>query len=136
MLYAKPKKEALAIHERAVNKYNTQYQKMEKLGIQLYERRQDSVSLIHEIEFLVNSIANRPKEFEKKISDIQAAREKFRETEAYAAEAIEAAVKSGAAVAASPGWPEGLRWPAWHQRRPCGLQQPLELPLPELRYLL
>lgn len=70
MLYAKPKKEALAIHERAVNKYNTQYQKMEKLGIQLYERRQDSVSLIHEIEFLVNSIANRPKEFEKKISDI------------------------------------------------------------------
>ena len=100
MLYAKPKKEALAIHERAVNKYNTQYQTMEKLGTQLYERRQDSVSLIHEIEFLVNSIANRPKEFEKKISDIRAAREKFRETEAYAAEAMEAAVKSGAAVAA------------------------------------
>lgn len=100
MLYAKPKKEALAIHERAVNKYNTQYQKMEKLGNQLYKRRRDSITLIHEIEFLVNSIANRPKEFDKKISDIQAAREKFRETEAYAAEAMEAAVKSGAAVAA------------------------------------
>ena len=100
MLYAKPKKEALAIHERAVNKYNTQYQKMEKLGNQLYERRRDSITIIHEIEFLVNSIANRPKEFDKKISDIQAAREKFRETEAYAAEAMEAAVKSGAAVAA------------------------------------
>ena len=98
MLYAKPKKEALAIHERAVNKYNTQYQKMEKLGNQLYERRRDSITIIHEIEFLVNSIANRPKEFDKKISDIQAAREKFRETEAYAAEAMEAAVKSGAAV--------------------------------------
>lgn len=100
MLYAKPKKEALAIHERAVNKYNTQYQKMERLGNQLYERRRDSITLIHEIEFLVNSIANRPKEFDKKISDIQAAREKFRGTEAYAAEAMEAAVKSGAAVAA------------------------------------
>lgn len=100
MLYAKPKKEALAIHERAVNKYNTQYQKMEKLGNQLYERRRDSITIIHEIEFLVNSIANRPKEFDKKISDIQAAREKFRETEAYPAEAMEAAVKSGAAVAA------------------------------------
>lgn len=100
MLYAKPKKEALAIHERAVNKYNTQYQKMEKLGNQLYERRRDSITLIHEIEFLVNSIANRPKEFDKKISNIQAAREKFRETEAYAAEAMETAVKSGAAVAA------------------------------------
>lgn len=100
MLYAKPKKEALAIHERAVSKYNTQYQKMEKLGRQLYEWRRGSVTLIHEIESLVNSIANRPKEFEKKISNIQAAREKFRETEAYAAEAVEAAVKSGAAVAA------------------------------------
>ena len=41
MLYTKPKKEALAIHERAVNKYNTQYQTMEKLSTQLYERRQD-----------------------------------------------------------------------------------------------
>ena len=100
MLYAKPKKEALAIHERAVSKYNVQYQEMEKLGSQLYERRQDSITLIHEIELLVNSIANRSKEFEKKISDIQTAREKFRGTEAYAAEAMEAAVKSGAAVAA------------------------------------
>lgn len=100
MLYAKPKKEALAIHERAVTKYNAAYQKMERVGNRLYDKRRDCVTLIHEIEFLVNSIANRPKEFEKKISDIQAARQKFRETETYAAEALEAAVKSGAAVAA------------------------------------
>lgn len=100
MLYAKMKKEAFAIHERAVNKYNTQYQKMEKLGNQIYERRQDSITLIHEIEFLVNSIANRSKELDKKISDIHAAKEKFRETEVYAAEALEAAVKSRVAVAA------------------------------------
>lgn len=100
MLYAKPKKEALAIHERAVNKYNTQYQKMEKLGNQLYERRQDSITLIHEIELLVNSIANRPKEFDKKISDIHVAREKFRKTEEYAKEAAKSAAKSGAGVVA------------------------------------
>ncbi len=100
MLYAKPKKEALAIHERAVTKYNATYQKMEQVGGRLYDKRCDCVTLIHEIEFLVNSIANRPKEFEKKISEIQAAREKFRETETYATEAMEAAVKSGVSVAA------------------------------------
>ncbi len=100
MLYAKPKEEALAIHERTVTKYNSAYQKMEPAGGRLYDKRCDCVTLIHEIEFWVNSIANRPKEFEKKISEIQAAREKFRETEAYAVEAMEAAVKSGVSVAA------------------------------------
>ena len=139
MLYAKPKKEALAIHERAVSKYNVQYQEMEKLGSQLYERRQDSITLIHEIELLVNSIANRPKEFEKKISDIQTAREKFRGTEAYAAEAIGSGrwrPPSSPGLLLQPELPEGLRWPAWHQRRPCGLRQPLERPPPEPQYLL
>lgn len=100
MLYAKPKKEALAIHARAVEKYNSAFQDMEKLGNQLYQKRRDSVSLICEIEALVNSIANRPKEFDKTISDIRAAREKFQETETYAAEALGAAVKSGASIAA------------------------------------
>lgn len=100
MLYSKPKKEALAIHKRAVEKYNATYHKMEKLGGCLYDKRCSCVTLIHEIEFLVNSIANRPKEFESKISEIQTAREKFRETEAYAVEAMDSAVKSGVSVAA------------------------------------
>lgn len=100
MLYAKPKKDALAIHERAVSKYNAALQKMERLGGRLYEKRCDCVTLMHEIEFLVNSITNRPKEFEKKISDIQAEQKKFQETEAYATEAREAAVKSGISAAA------------------------------------
>lgn len=100
MLYVKPKKEALVIHEKAVAKYNVAFQKMEQLGSHLYGKRCDCVTLIHEIESLVNSIANRPKEFEKKISEIQAAREKFHETETYAAEAMDAAVKSGVSVAA------------------------------------
>ena len=100
MLYAKPKNEALAIHERVVSKYNVAFQKMERLGGHLYEKRCDCVTLLHEIEFLVNSIANRPKEFEKKISEIQAEQKKFQETKAYAAEAMEAAVKSGISVAA------------------------------------
>ncbi|MCM1148464.1 MAG: hypothetical protein NC319_00040 [Butyricicoccus sp.] len=100
MLYVKPKKEALAIHEKAVVKYNSAFQEMEKLGNRLYDKRLDCVALIQEIELLVNSIANRPKEFEKKFSEIEEASKKFKETEAYAVEAMEATIKSGASVAA------------------------------------
>ena len=100
MLYSKPKKDALAIHERAVNKYNMVFKKIEASGNRLYERRQDSVLLIREVESLINSIANKPKEFDKKISDIQAERMNFQDTEKYAAEAMNAAVKSGIGVAA------------------------------------
>lgn len=100
MLYTKAKKEALSIHEHAVKKYNDTYQTMQKTGSHLYSLRQDSVKLIQEIELLLNSIANKPKEFEKTISNIQAEQKKFRDTEEYAAEAMEATVKSGISVAA------------------------------------
>lgn len=100
MLYVKAKEEAFTIHGRAVSKYNEEHQKMVQKGNQLYRQRRDSVFLIHQIELLVNSIANRPKEFETKITDFQAAREKFRKTEEYAAEALEAAVKAGSTIAA------------------------------------
>ena len=127
MLYAKPKKEALTIHERAVSKYNLAFQKMERLGGRLYEKRCDCVTLLHEIEFLVNSIANRPKEFEKKISEVQAEQKKFQETEAYAAEAMEAA----AASALPPAWLAELLWPVWHLLPLCGWLRPLGRPPPE-----
>lgn len=100
MLYTKAKKEALSIYEHAVEKYNNTYQTMQETGSRLYSLRQDSVKLIQEIELLLNSIANKPKEFEKTISDIQAEQEKFRDAEEYAAEAMKAAVKSGISVAA------------------------------------
>ena len=70
MLYTKAKKEALSIYEHAVEKYNNTYQTMQETGSRLYSLRQDSVKLIQEIELLLNSIANKPKEFEKTISMI------------------------------------------------------------------
>ena len=100
MLYTKAKKEALSIYEHAVEKYNNTYQTMQETGSRLYSLRQDSVKLIQEIELLLNSIANKPKEFEKTISDIQDEQKKFRDAEEYAAEAMKAAVKSGISVAA------------------------------------
>lgn len=100
MLYSRPKNEAIAIHEKAVAKYNTAYEQIQKKGSQLYEERQDSLALIHEIEMLVSSISNSPKEFSSKLADIRAEREKFRQTEEYAKESMDAAIQSGAGVAA------------------------------------
>lgn len=100
MLYTKAKKEALSIHEHAVKKYNHTYQTMQETGTHLYSLRQNSVKLIQEIERLVNCIANKPKEFEKTISEIQTEQKKFRDTEEYAAEAMSSAVKSGLSAAA------------------------------------
>lgn len=99
MLCAKQKKMALDIHEKAVDKYNDAFHKMERLGGTLNERRQECRLLIQEIEILINSIANQPRKFEKKISGIQAEQVKFKKTEEYAAKAMKATVKSAALVA-------------------------------------
>lgn len=96
----KHKKEAIAMHERAVSKYNIALQEMERQGKRLYEKRCESVTLICEVEFLVNSIANRPKKYEKKISKIRTEQKRFRETESYVKEAMKAAVNSGVSIVA------------------------------------
>lgn len=95
MLYKKSKDEALKLHERAKNKYDSTYKETDKLGEQLYTSRKDCVGLIQKIEDLINSISNNPKEFEKELSEIHTERKNFQETEKFAAEAFEAAVKSG-----------------------------------------
>lgn len=100
MLYGKAKKEALAIHKRAVDKYNITLMKQKTSGEQLYKRRKESILLINEVKLLVNSIANQPKEFDSKISDTQIEQKKFQETEKYAEETFEAAFASGIGVAA------------------------------------
>ena len=100
MLFLEAKKEALAIHEGAVKKYNTTLENFQREGEQLYLSRQLSVAAITEIEFLINSIANTPKEFEKKLFAIEVERIKFRQTEEYAAEAYQTAIKGGAGMAA------------------------------------
>ena len=71
MLYKKPKNDAMEIHERAVKKYNAEYEKMQGCGVFLYQKRRECVRLIEEIEAFVSGIANSPKEFEKNLLDIQ-----------------------------------------------------------------
>lgn len=100
MLYSGVKKDALKIHKKAVDKYNLLLEKMNKGCESLYEKRRSSVSLISNIEALINAIANSPKEFEASLLRIQAERTNFRKTETYAKEAYQSAVKSGASFAA------------------------------------
>lgn len=99
MLYKKPKNDALEIHERAVKKYNAEYEKMQGCGVFLYQKRRECVRIIEEIETFVSSIANSPKEFDKNLLDIQAEKEKFHSTEEYGKEAVSSSVKSGVGVA-------------------------------------
>ena len=71
MFYNKAKKEALSTHESAVNEYNKTYKSLENGCKDLYEKRKNSIELIREIEVLINSIANHPKEFEKNLLEIE-----------------------------------------------------------------
>lgn len=100
MLHSEQKKEALEIYDKAVQKYNATYNEMTKNCGILYEKRQSSVSIIEAVNILINSIANSPKEFESKLTRIEQEKEEFRKTEEYATEAYDAAIKSGAGVAA------------------------------------
>ena len=71
------KKRALEIHQKAVDKYNSTYEKLQSSGKRLYMKRKDTIPLIEDIEKLVNSIANTPKEFETTLGKIQVEREQF-----------------------------------------------------------
>ena len=95
MLYIEAKKDAIRIHEEAKGKYNRVYHKTKGLGNRLYDKRCDSVLLVQEVEELVNSIANNPKDFHKKISDIQTAQIVFHETEEYAKKSLDDALRVG-----------------------------------------
>jgi hypothetical protein len=103
MLFSGAKKEAIAIHKRAVDKYNTLLASFNYKCEQLYVLRQLGVAQIEHIEYLINSIANTPKEFDKSISVIKNEKTKFRKTEEYAAEAYRTVLKTGVGAASGVG---------------------------------
>lgn len=100
MLYSKAKKEALEKHEEAVKKYNAVYADLESMCTTLYTNRTKSISALSDIEALINSIANTPKEFEKHLNVIKIQREQFKATVNFAKEADETLKKSSAGAAA------------------------------------
>ncbi|MCH5192429.1 MAG: hypothetical protein J1F11_00605 [Oscillospiraceae bacterium] len=97
------KKDALAIHKKEVDKYDSAYQTMMTSCDTLYRERVSAVICIEKVGELINSIANTPKDFEQKIQRIYMERDKFKETESYAKEAMESNVKSGVGVMSAIG---------------------------------
>jgi hypothetical protein len=100
MLFTSAKEEALAIHKRAVAKYDATVEDVRKKCEKLYVVRKHSLDVIENIERFINSIANSPKELGATLAQIQIERKKFRQTEEYALETYRGALQSGAAIAA------------------------------------
>lgn len=61
----------------------------------LYNIREHSLSRITEVEILINSIANRPKEFDKQIGETKHHILKFHQTKKYVNQARKEAIKCG-----------------------------------------
>lgn len=92
------KNDALAIHQKEVDKYNNAYETMLTSCDRLYQKRLSSVDCIDKINMLINSIANTPKDFEKKIESIKKERDKFTENRKYVKESMKSTVESGVGI--------------------------------------
>ena len=93
------KKSALAIHEDAVEKYNANHKELVVACELLYGKREQALYTLEEIESVINSIANTPKELTTQIGEIHSAVISFRKTKEYAQEAIKGAISSGGGMA-------------------------------------
>jgi hypothetical protein len=90
--------------QKALEQYNEVYSIMNDYGEKLYSERTRAVELILQVEELVNSIANHPKEFDTDIAYIKTQRESFVSICEFAQAELEAARTSalgaGAGIAA------------------------------------
>lgn len=93
------KKRSLQIHQKELENYNESYERMRTASIDLYNERIKSVNTIRNIEKVVNSISNTPKEFNKQFGHIRNEIICFLETEKFAAETYDQSLKSGLNVA-------------------------------------
>ena len=100
MFYANYKKRVLENYGKSIDVYNASHERTQKEVRRLYERRRISIELILDIEALVNSIANSPKEYRAIAQQVEVERKKFHKTEEYAEKAYHEAVKAGVNIAA------------------------------------
>lgn len=77
MLNSKYKKEALEKLKRAGKRYDGKYNVVIKNITLLHELKVNSVELIKEVEGYYNTLSNKPKEFDKVISEIRVNYQKF-----------------------------------------------------------
>lgn len=84
----------------AVTNYNAAYTALNDHGTKLFNQRERSLDLLSNIENLINSIANHPKEFDADIAEIQVKKQEFRDVCDFAKEELAAAQKSAAGAGA------------------------------------
>lgn len=93
------KDKALKIHKNVSEEYKNSYEIMSKSSENLYAIRKKSVEIIKFMQTVVNSIANTPKEYDTNLGEICKELQKFKETEKYAKESYDAALKARANIA-------------------------------------
>lgn len=98
MFNASLKKDALTVHQNAVDRYNASYDAMRDACDSLYQSRECALLNITRIELLVSSIANKPKEFDKQLGEIKQHVLDFHQTKEYADKAYREAIKSGVSI--------------------------------------
>lgn len=106
--------------ESSITEYNDAYTLMNDKGVQLFMERNRSTDTLTLVETLVNSIANRPKSFEKEFDEIRLNRDTFRsacqfgERELQAARDAASGVGAGVAAGASVAFmaPSAAMWVA------------------------
>ena len=89
---------------QSITEYNDAYTLMNDKGVMLFMERKRAIDTVNLVENIVNSIANKPKSFEKDIEEINTDRKHFIETIEFAdrelKDAREAATAAGAGLAA------------------------------------
>lgn len=65
--------------EKAVAIYNQEYSILNDTGVELFYLRKQTLDLVEQVEYLINSIANHPKEFDKEISEINIIKDNFKQ---------------------------------------------------------
>lgn len=93
------KKEAISIHKNAIKKYEGIYKQCSDNGECLYEKRTKSVTLVLDVESFLRTISNAPKDFEVCLNNSEVERNKFKQTEDFAREQFDDAVKDGVMLA-------------------------------------
>ena len=92
--------------KKAVAIYNQEYSILNDTGIELFYLRKRTLDLVENVEYLINSIANHPKEFDKEISEINIIKDNFKQICDYTKEELEMTQKS--AITAGVGVTGGL----------------------------
>ncbi len=106
--------------ERAGKEYEFEHAKMNAVGENLYQKRNETLAVIEDIENLINSIAQSPKEIQAQVSEIEVHKEEYRSAKEFAMEqkkdlereiaAGGVGVAAGAAVASMA--PTAMMWVA------------------------